>query len=99
MKCKQAEKLIIDFSQTRLDPAIKAELDAHVLDCPKCAAFKKNLHKIHHGIGKIKHPDPSTALLDMTVALCHDELIEQGETYSVEKYHPGTGRIPRPEAT
>jgi hypothetical protein len=95
MKCKQAEELIIELSQTWLDPAIKAEVDAHVLDCPKCAAFKEKLHKIHQGIDEIKHPDPSVALLDRTIALCHDELIGQGETYSVEKYHPGA--IPMPK--
>ena len=95
MKCKQAEKLIIELSQTGLDPAIKAELDAHVLDCSKCSSFMEKLHTIHRGIDEIKHPDPSIVLLDRTIALCHDELIEQDEIYIVEKYHPEAIQIPK----
>ena len=95
MKCKQAEKLIIELSQTGLDPAIKAELDAHVFDCPKCTSFREKLHTIHRGIDEIKHPDPSIVLLDRTIALCHDELIEQDEIYVVEKYHPEAIQIPK----
>ena len=95
MKCKQAEKLIIELSQTWLDPAIKAELDAHVFDCPKCSSFREKFHTIHRGIDEIKHPDPSIVLLDRTIALCHDELIEQDEIYVVEKYHPEAIQIPK----
>lgn len=95
MKCNQAEKLIIELSATRLDPAIKAELDAHVFDCPKCTSFREKLHKIQQSIGKIKHPDPSNELLDRTIALCHDELVEQGEIYGFAKYHPEGIRIPK----
>ena len=95
MKCNQAEKLIIEFSQTGLDPAIKAELDAHVLDCTKCASFREMLHKILKGIGEIKHPDPSKLLLEKTIALCHDELIGQDKIYVVEKYHPEMIKIPK----
>ena len=95
MKCKQAEKLIIELSQTGLDPAIKAELDAHVFDCPKCTSFREKFQMIHQGIDEIKYPDPSTAILEKTIALCHDELIEQDEIYGFEKYHPETIRIPR----
>jgi len=95
MKCKQAEKLIIELFESGLDPAIKAELDAHVLDCTKCASFREKLHKIHQAMGAIKHPDPSEILLDRTMALCHDELIKQDKIYVVEKYHPEAVRVPK----
>jgi hypothetical protein len=95
MKCNQAEKLIIELSQTWLDPAIKAELDAHVLDCPKCTSFREKFQMIQQGIDKIKHPDPSLALLDRTIAFCHDELIGQDEIHVVEKYHSEAIRIPK----
>ena len=95
MKCKQAEKLIIEWSQTGLDPAIKTELDDHVLDCLKCSSFMKKTQMIHQSIGEIEQPDPSVALLDRTIALCHAELTKQNEIYVVEKYHPEVIRIPK----
>jgi len=95
MKCKQAEKLIIEGSRTVLDPAIKAELDTHLLDCPRCSNFKDNFQMIYQGINEVKAPEPSTELLEKTIALCHNELIEQGEIYVFEKYHPPKIRLPK----
>jgi len=95
MKCNQAEKLIIELSETGLDPAIKAELDAHVLDCPKCASFSEKFYTIHQAIGAIEHPDPSATLLDRTNALCHAELNEKSKSFVAEKCHPEAVRIPK----
>lgn len=95
MKCKQAEKLIIEVAQTKLDPKIKAGLDAHVLNCPKCSSFREKLQWIHQEIHQIKTPGPSKELLEKTNALCHDELIEQSEMYVFEKDRPNAIRIPK----
>ncbi len=95
MRCKQAEKLIIDASQVSLDPKIKSELDEHVLNCPKCASFNKNLMKIHREISELTAPKPSPEILEKTRILCHDELIGRGEIYVFEKYLPKAISIPK----
>jgi len=90
MRCKQAEKLIIELSQTELDSDIKSELDTHVLNCAKCASFRENLQMIHQGIKKIKAPDPSQDLLEKTGAFCHSEIIGQAESF-----HRATIKTPK----
>jgi hypothetical protein len=95
MKCKRAEKLIIEEAQTKPDPEIKAALDAHVLNCPKCSSFKEKLQWINQEIHQIKTPEPSPEILEKTGALCHIELIDQGKRYIFEKYQPDKIKIPR----
>lgn len=95
MKCKQAKKLIIEASQTELDPKIKAELDEHVLNCAKCGSFRENLQMILEGIENIKAPKPSIELLNETSALCYSELIGQSETFISESFHRLTTKTPK----
>lgn len=95
MKCKRAEKLIIEVAQTKLDPKTMTELEAHVLNCPNCSSFRAKLHWIHQEIHQIKTPEPSLELLEKASALCHDELIEQSERYVFEKYRSDAIRIPK----
>ncbi|UCE07038.1 MAG: hypothetical protein JSW07_03090 [bacterium] len=90
MRCKQAEKLIIEVSQAKLDSDIKVELDAHVLNCQQCASFRENLQMIREGINKIKAPEPSKDLLERTGALCHSEIIGKSESF-----HPATIKTPK----
>ena len=92
MKCKQAEKIIIDAS---LDPEIKTELDNHVLNCAKCSSFQKNFHQIRQEISKIHVPEPSTELLEKTMALCHEELMEQSEFFVLEKSLREASKMPQ----
>lgn len=95
MKCKQAEKLIIEWSQTGLDPLNKAKLDAHILSCPKCSSFSEHLYKIHRGINKMKAPEPSMKLLEKTSALCHRELMRQSRVFSFENSRQLTAKTPK----
>lgn len=95
MKCKQAEKLIIEISQAELNLEIKAELDAHLLNCPKCAGFSENLNMIHQSIDKIKAPESSIKLLDKTTALCLSEIIEQSAAFSFASYYQAILRTPK----
>ena len=45
MQCKQAEKFIIDASQTDLDSKVKDELEIHIMNCPKCERKETRLIK------------------------------------------------------
>ena len=95
MRCKQAEKLLIEAAQIDLAPVIKTKLDAHILSCPKCASFSKNFEMIREGIENIKTPGPTMELLKMTGVLCHNELIEQAEAVISESSHRLTTKTPR----
>ena len=95
MKCKQAEKIIIDASQTEFDPGIKTELDNHVLNCLRCSSFKKNFNQIRQEISEIHVPQPSVELLEKAIALCHDELMEQSEIFVLEKSHADAIKVPQ----
>lgn len=95
MQCKQAEKLIIEASQTELDPKVKADLESHIITCPKCTHFSKNLIKLKTGIRSIKSPTLSRQVLENTRALCYNELKRQSEIAVTDSVQPHVIRIPK----
>lgn len=95
MNCKQAEELMIDPSQTALDPALQADLAAHLSNCPGCASFRAQFLLIQQGINAIKDPIPSKQLLQDTSSLCHNELIGQTGVIFAENVHRSTANTPK----
>jgi len=87
MRCKKVEKLIIEASQTEIDPKIRDEIEAHVMTCQNCAAFREKLIEIRENINGLKSPVPTEQIIERTKALCHNEMIKQGES-TVEKRYP-----------
>lgn len=75
MRCKKAEKLIIDSTETILEPKTKNDLENHITNCQKCSAFKEDFHKIRLGVNKIQILKPSDQLSNLMIELCHNELI------------------------
>jgi len=82
MKCKKAEQLIIDSTEIILEPKTKDDLENHITNCQKCSAFKKDFHKIRLGVNKIQILKPSDQLSNITIELCHNELIKSGESHA-----------------
>lgn len=95
MQCTHAEKLIIEASQTELDPKVKADLENHIMTCPKCTNFSKNLIKMREGIRAIKSPALSGQVLENTRALCRNELTRQSQIAVIEIVQPHVIRIPK----
>jgi hypothetical protein len=81
MRCKKAEQLIIDSTETDLAPKIKNELAVHITSCQKCLDFREEFYEIRTGLNKIQMPKPSGKLLEKTKEHCHIELIKLGESY------------------
>lgn len=81
MRCKKAEQLIIDSTETDLAPKKKNQLEIHILSCQKCLDFREEFYEIRTGLNKIQMPKPSGKLLEKAKEHCHIELIKLGESY------------------
>jgi len=79
MRCKQAEKLLIEAATTTLTPARKAALDFHLASCSRCRSFADHLMKMRTGIDDMKNKQPSLQLAENTLLLCRQKLHEQFE--------------------
>lgn len=51
MKCRRAERLLSDDIDGTLGPARKARLEAHLVACPACRAYRKDLARLREAFG------------------------------------------------
>jgi uncharacterized membrane protein len=83
MKCKQAEKIIIEEIQNKLDVNTKSKFESHLFQCPKCLNFKENHNDLRLGLKKLQTPSPSGKLVEQTKTLCYEKLLRQDESLTI----------------
>ena len=83
MKCKQAEKIIIEEIQNELDINTKLKIESHLFQCSKCLSFKENYNDLQLGLKKLQTPSPSGKLVEQTKTLCYEKLLRQEESMTM----------------
>jgi anti-sigma factor RsiW len=63
-----------------LDPAEAARVEAHVRECPACAAEAGEWRRLAEGLPHVAAPRPSRALVARTVAAVEGRLAERSES-------------------
>ena len=96
MKCKQAEKLIINAQEIDLEERKKKLLEKHIQSCLNCSNFMKDLHSIRDKATSTM-VEPSESLVETTLQRCHSELGRQNQV--VSKFHFKQTKISIPKFT
>jgi len=63
MTCERPQELFSAYLEGTLDPAVRRDLEAHLADCPECAAVLAGLRKIDAAVAGWPELEPSPALL------------------------------------
>lgn len=71
MKCKDVERLMLDFSREALDGDTIERIKNHIDGCPKCAALEDDLKKIRISLQQMPFQTASKELFEQTRVRCH----------------------------
>jgi hypothetical protein len=74
MKCKNVERLMLDFSEEGLDKETIERIKQHVDGCPRCETLKDDLKKIRISLQQMPFQTASEEFFEQTRARCHANL-------------------------
>jgi anti-sigma factor RsiW len=74
MKCKDIERLIIDFKEEELSAEELSAVEEHVERCARCASLRGDLGKIRVYLKRMPRPVLSAELAARTQSMCQVEL-------------------------
>jgi hypothetical protein len=74
MKCKNVERLILDFSGEALERDTIERIKHHIDGCPQCAALEDDLKKIRISLQQMPSQTASEEFFEQTRAQCHADL-------------------------
>jgi anti-sigma factor RsiW len=74
MKCKDIERLIIDFKEEELSAEELSAVKEHVERCARCASLRNDLGKIRVYLKRMSRPVLSAELAAGTRSICQAEL-------------------------
>jgi HEAT repeats len=89
VRCEDIESLAILLACDELDTGARAELDAHVAQCPACAAIVAREARLQHAIASLDQPADSLDRSGLLLAQCRSELAE-----SLDDKHARANRSP-----
>ncbi len=70
MKCKDIERLIIDFREDELGAEKLSAIEEHVERCAECASLRNDLRKIRGYLRRMPRPVLSAELAKKTQSMC-----------------------------
>jgi hypothetical protein len=76
VRCEEIESLAVLSSCDELDAAARAELDAHLAQCPACAAVVSREARLQQAIASLDQPADSLDRSGLLLAQCRSELAE-----------------------
>jgi hypothetical protein len=74
MKCKDIERLVIDFKENELSAEKLSAIEEHVGHCAECASLRDDLRKIRVYLKRMPRPVLSAELARRTQSMCQAEL-------------------------
>jgi len=90
MKCKDIERLIIDFPESELGLEEMSAIKEHIELCLRCAQLQDDLRKIRLYLKEIPQPSPSEELMRRTQLICQAKMRSlrsaQNHLRSIPKY-------------
>jgi hypothetical protein len=89
IRCEDIESLGILLACDELDAGARAELDAHVAQCPACAAIVAREARLQQAIASLDQPADSLDRSGLLLAQCRSELAE-----SLDDKHARANRSP-----
>jgi HEAT repeats len=89
IRCEDIESLAILLACDELDTGARAELDAHVAQCPACAAIVAREARLQQAIASLDQPADSLDRSGLLLAQCRSELAE-----SLDDKHARANRSP-----
>jgi anti-sigma factor RsiW len=76
IRCEEIESLAILYACDELDAGARAQLDAHVAQCPACAAVVLRERRLQQAIASLDQPADSLDRSGLLLAQCRSELAE-----------------------
>ena len=76
IRCEEIESLAVLYACDELDAGARAELDAHLAQCPACAAIVLQEGRLHQAIASLEQPADSLDRSGLLLAQCRSELAE-----------------------
>ncbi len=95
MLCKDFEILLLSSTERKLSQNEIATIEQHLAQCTDCTRFKNDLVKLRNGLNHIPQPTPSPDLVEITRALCHQELVTKGKSEAAFPFKWGRFPIPK----
>ncbi len=89
VRCEDIESLAVLLACDELDAGARAELDAHVAQCPACAAIVAREARLQQAIASLDQPADSLDRSGLLLAKCRSELAE-----SLDDKHARANRSP-----
>jgi hypothetical protein len=89
VRCEDIESLAVLLACDELDTETRAELDAHVAQCPACAAIVARESRLQQAIASLDQPADSLDRSGLLLAQCRSELAE-----SLDDKHARANRSP-----
>jgi HEAT repeat protein len=89
VRCEDIESLAVLLACDELDTGARAELDAHVAQCPACAAVVAREARLQQAIASLDQPADSLDRSGLLLAQCRSELAE-----SLDDKHARANRSP-----
>jgi len=76
VRCEEIESLAVLYACDELDAASRAELDAHLAQCPACAAVVLRETQLQEAIASLEQPADSLDRSGLLLAQCRSQLAE-----------------------
>lgn len=59
LTCREFVALVTDYLEDALDPATRARFDEHLVDCPDCPVYLRQMREIVGAVGLLREEDLS----------------------------------------
>ncbi len=76
IRCEEIESLAVLFACDELDAGTRAQLDAHLAQCPACAAIVLREANLQNAVASLEQPADSLDRSGLLLAECRSELAE-----------------------
>ena len=76
IRCEEIESLAVLYACDELDAGARAQLDAHVAQCPACAAVVSREGRLQQAVASLEQPADSLDRSGLLLAQCRSELAE-----------------------
>lgn len=84
IRCEEIESLAVLYACDELDAPARVELDAHLAQCPACAAVVLREGRLQQAIASLEQPADSLDRSGLLLAQCRSELAETLDDHSAK---------------